>query len=96
MPPYRRRVWAMHVKDVVVKETASYPQLTHPIADRLEIHHTIPHLAEHDKAGSQLVIGSAALVYGRPQCIVLPLLRSLPTHLLQCYNIEVSGFKLVR
>ena len=36
-------VWAVHVDDAVVEETALYSQLRHPFVDRLPAYHTILH-----------------------------------------------------
>ena len=84
-------VWAVHVDDAVVEETSLYPQLTHPLVDRLPPDQTILHLASHYEAGSQLVGCAAALVeYGVSSPTLLHLL-SLSAKFLQCNNVEVAG-----
>ena len=67
----------MHVDDTVVEETALYPQLTHPLVDRLPPNHTNVHLASHYEAGSQLVGCAAALVKCGVGSPTLPHLLSL-------------------
>ena len=85
----RHRVFP-RVGSAVVEETTLYPQLTHPLVDRLPPYQTILHLASHYEAGSQLVGCAAALVECGVGSPTLPYLLSLPK-LLQCYNVEVAG-----
>ena len=84
-------VWAVHVDDVVVEETALYHQLTHPLVDQLPPDHTILHLASHYEASSQFVGCAVALVERGVGFPALLYLLFLPAKLLQCYNVEVAG-----
>lgn len=49
-----RFVWAVHIYDAVVEETALYPQLAYTCIDRLPPDHALAHLAQHYEAGPKL------------------------------------------
>lgn len=90
-------VWAVDIDDAVVEETASDPQLAHPVADVLPANHPILHLTHHNKAGPQLlVVGAAALVECGISPTTIPVLVPLPAKLLQCDNVEFAGSQFVR
>ena len=87
---------AVHVDDALDEESAFYPQLTHPLVDRLPPDQTILHLASHYEAGSQLVGCAAALVECGVGSPTRSYLLSLPAKLQSVSFSCVGRFRLLR
>lgn len=55
-------VWAVHIYNAIIEETALNPQLAHTFADRLPLNHAILHLSQHYETGAQFIVCAATLV----------------------------------